>query len=140
MTGSPRLKVMVIPFRRDPLRVLLLKRSVGTAVGRWLPVTGHVEPGEFVPDAAVREALEETGLTGRLRDLGLSHRFTVAEGPLAGAYEEHAFALEADSEEARLDFEHSEAAWLAPDEATLRLPFETQREAVRRVALLAAAR
>jgi 8-oxo-dGTP pyrophosphatase MutT (NUDIX family) len=32
----------------------------------WLPAGGHVEPDETTVQAAVREALEETGLSVRL--------------------------------------------------------------------------
>ncbi|MGO1582440.1 MAG: NUDIX domain-containing protein, partial [Actinomycetaceae bacterium] len=41
----------------DP-EVLLVRRADD---GRWTPVTGIVDPGEEVADAAVREVLEETG-------------------------------------------------------------------------------
>lgn len=33
-------------------------------LGMWLQPGGHIEPGEAVPDAALREVLEETGLAG----------------------------------------------------------------------------
>lgn len=39
--------------------VLLVRRSDN---GSWSPVTGIVDPGEHPADAAVREALEETGV------------------------------------------------------------------------------
>jgi 8-oxo-dGTP pyrophosphatase MutT (NUDIX family) len=35
-------------------------------LGKWLPPGGHVEPHENPAEAALREALEETGLTVRL--------------------------------------------------------------------------
>jgi 8-oxo-dGTP pyrophosphatase MutT (NUDIX family) len=31
-------------------------------MGQWVPIGGHVEPGELPEDAALREALEECGL------------------------------------------------------------------------------
>ncbi len=39
-------------------------------LGLWLPAGGHVEPLETPDDAAIREALEETGLTIVLDDHG----------------------------------------------------------------------
>lgn len=32
-------------------------------LGKWLPAGGHLEPNETPPEAALREAKEETGLT-----------------------------------------------------------------------------
>ncbi|GAA2179123.1 NUDIX domain-containing protein [Brooklawnia cerclae] len=42
-----------------PAEVLLVRRSDD---GTWTPVKGIMEPGETVPQAAVRECLEETGV------------------------------------------------------------------------------
>ena len=47
-------------------RVLLQKRS---DVGLWGIPSGHVEPGETVAQAAVREVFEETGLNIRIKRL-----------------------------------------------------------------------
>lgn len=50
--------------------VLLAKRGRAPYEGQWDLVGGFIEPGETVPEAARREALEETGLTiQRLRRL-----------------------------------------------------------------------
>ena len=43
-------------------RVLLGRRASGVRTGLWAFPGGAIEPGEDVPAAAVREALEETGL------------------------------------------------------------------------------
>jgi len=43
------------------IRVLILKRPAKQG-GYWQPVTGKVEEGETVPEGALREAREETGL------------------------------------------------------------------------------
>ena len=44
-------------------KVLLVERSKPPWQGRWSLPGGHVEWGESLRDAAVREVLEETGLT-----------------------------------------------------------------------------
>jgi len=41
----------------------LIRRAQKPFIGSWSPVTGEVEPGESVAQAAVREAQEELGLT-----------------------------------------------------------------------------
>jgi len=43
-------------------KLLLIKRKYGPFKGKWALPGGHVEYGEKVEDATVREAFEETGL------------------------------------------------------------------------------
>ena len=43
-------------------RFLIIRRAAGTSMaGYWAPVSGRVEAGESLPDAARREAREEMG-------------------------------------------------------------------------------
>jgi 8-oxo-dGTP diphosphatase len=49
--------------------VLLVQRAHQPYQGQWMLPAGFVEYGEFAEDTAVREALEETGLTVRLAGL-----------------------------------------------------------------------
>ena len=48
-------------FRGDSL--LLVARGKGTFAGLWSLPGGHIEPGERAAAAALRETLEETGVT-----------------------------------------------------------------------------
>ncbi|GIG41886.1 NUDIX domain-containing protein [Cellulomonas phragmiteti] len=64
---------------------VLLQRRAGTGYmdGWWALLAGHVDPGESVHEAAVREAAEEAGVTvapTALRALTTLHRFERA-GP-----------------------------------------------------------
>jgi len=50
-------------------RVVLLRRGVEPALGRWVFPGGYVDRGESVQDAALRETKEESNLDVRLRAL-----------------------------------------------------------------------
>jgi type II secretory ATPase GspE/PulE/Tfp pilus assembly ATPase PilB-like protein/8-oxo-dGTP pyrophosphatase MutT (NUDIX family) len=58
--------VYLIDPQTETWRVLALRRGTGTRCpGAWEAVHGRIEPEETPEDAAVREVLEETGLTIR---------------------------------------------------------------------------
>jgi 8-oxo-dGTP pyrophosphatase MutT (NUDIX family) len=69
-------------FLRDD-RILLLRRcNTGYEDGKLSVVAGHVEPGETVTGAALRESREEVGLTLRpeqFRVVGVMHRKSTDE-------------------------------------------------------------
>ena len=50
----------------DEDQILLVQRGHHPQIGRWTVPGGRLEPGETPEQAAVREALEETGLHVRL--------------------------------------------------------------------------
>ena len=56
----PRPGVSAIIFREQA--VLLIERGSGALKGRWSPPGGHIEPGERMRAAALREVREETGV------------------------------------------------------------------------------
>ena len=49
--------------------IVLLKRGVEPALGKWVFPGGYVDRGESVPDAAVRETKEESQLDVKLGPL-----------------------------------------------------------------------
>jgi len=66
---------------------VLLQRRHGTGYmdGWWATMAGHVDPGESVHDAAVREVHEEAGVEVRADDLHpltTIHRFIVGGPPI----------------------------------------------------------
>ncbi len=79
----PRFPVAVhlLLLRGD--QVLLVRRcNTGFEDGKLSVVAGHVEPGEAVTRAALREAYEETGMIlapDRLRVVGVLHRKSAEE-------------------------------------------------------------
>jgi 8-oxo-dGTP pyrophosphatase MutT (NUDIX family) len=75
-------------------RVLLHRHK---RLGIWLQPGGHVDPGESVPEAALRETLEETGLTAVHPDgtPQLVH-IDVHEGPRGHVHLDARYLLRAD--------------------------------------------
>ncbi|MEX2225096.1 MAG: NUDIX domain-containing protein [Dehalococcoidia bacterium] len=62
---------------RDGEVLLLLRANTGYEDGSYSVIAGHVEPGEQIIDAAVREAREEAGIeldADALRIGGVMHR------------------------------------------------------------------
>ena len=74
----PRFPVAVHVFLLRDDAVLLVRRcNTGFEDGKLSVVAGHVEPGESVTQAALREASEEVGVTlspDRLSVVGVMHR------------------------------------------------------------------
>jgi 8-oxo-dGTP pyrophosphatase MutT (NUDIX family) len=141
---KPHLKVQVWiyvfpnPASRKRFRVLVLKTRKDRG-GFWQPVTGSVEKGERLLDAALREAQEETSLTfcNRLRRVGEKFHFHSRWG---GWCEEQTFLVEAkltkngSLPEVKLDpREHTEYEWLSPTTAAKKLAFSSNRRLLRAV-------
>jgi 8-oxo-dGTP pyrophosphatase MutT (NUDIX family) len=104
----------------------------------WQSVTGMMEPGETPEQTAHRELKEETGLTGALRPLDLSHSFWVDPAivrfpdPEPRFNTEICFSMEVPPEaEVCLEpSEHSEYLWCGLDEAQERMKWEGSKAAV----------
>lgn len=110
---------MVTAFLQRGDRVLLLRRSprVSTFRGRWAGVSGSIPEGVSPREQALREIREETGL-------GPEQVLLVREGrPLLVVDEEgrrwevHPFLFRLVGDPPlRLDWEHTEARWVRPEE------------------------
>lgn len=76
MSGKERFKAVpasYIVFRRGQKVLLLLRKNTGYYDGCWSMPSGHVERGESLKTAAIRESLEETGVKLKRESLELIH-------------------------------------------------------------------
>ncbi len=119
---NPKVAAGTVPRAPDG-RVALIRRGVEPAIGKWSWPCGYVELDETVPECAVRETREETGLAVDLGALlGIySYACDRDEGALAGTgmiivcYAANLCATE--SVETILGGDDAlEAAWFAPSE------------------------
>lgn len=130
-----KVQVWIRGWSADRELRLLLLRLVPSRGGFWQPVTGHVDPGETLEDAAHREAREETGILFHSLPRALHHAFQY-EGKF-GATTEHVFSLETEGTPAPLlsPDEHDAWEWLTPDAAKERVPFPVYREMISRMGM-----
>ena len=114
-------------LRRSPSgdEVLLLRRSqqVGTYRGRWAAVSGYLEEADALAQA-YREMEEEAGLT---RDdvslLQTGDPLVVVDAEAGRRWIVHPFLFEVRPDaQVRVDWEHTEARWVRPEELSA---FET---------------
>ena len=108
-------------------RLLLLRRAIEPAVGKWAFPAGFVEPGETAEQAITREVLEETRLAVEVRYLrswardlggGESYLGLCFRGEITGG------------DEVVIDHESQEFAWVPLERARLEeleWAFETHR-------------
>ena len=104
----------------------------------WQSVTGMMEPGETPEQTARRELMEETGLVGTLRPLGLSHSFWVDPAIVHFPDAEPRFNTEvcfsmevaADAQVRLEPAEHSEYQWCGLDEARALMKWEGSKAAL----------
>ncbi len=117
--------------RDDSPKVLILRRSgrVGTYRGRWAGVSGYLEPGTHPLQQALQEISEEVGLDpSRVRLVAQGQPLPVDDGD--NLWLVHPFIFEVPTDfEPSLDWEHTEACWVSPEELGTRETVPGLREA-----------
>ena len=97
----------------------------------WSLPKGHIEAGETVEQAAVREVAEETGITGRvLGQLGIIDFWFVAESRRVHKTVHHYLMLAEAGELSDADSEVAEVAWVPLGEMVDRLAYDDERRLV----------
>jgi 8-oxo-dGTP diphosphatase len=107
----PQLAVSAAIFRDD--KVLLVRRAKSPANGLYSLPGGRVEFGESLHTALHREVDEETGL--RIEIAGLAGWREVLPETGRGHYLIMSFAARWIGQEPRLNSEHDDFKWLAPN-------------------------
>ena len=122
---------LVVRRCRDDLQVALIARYDRRHRLVWSLPKGHVEQGETVEEAALREVLEETGLTASIVDsLGvIDFWFAVEERRIHKTV--HHFLMRYESGEINdEDSEVVEVAWVPFDDVAPRLAYRDERRLV----------
>lgn len=143
---QPRSILVVIITDAQPERRYLLLRRVASHGGFWQSVTGSLEAWETHRQAAVREVLEETGISSRdekLIELGVTNTFEIAAqwrekyAPGVTHNEEVCFALEVSECEVRVDsIEHDAYAWETYERAMKMIYWQSNKRALAAAKLL----
>lgn len=130
---------LVIDRSTEGARGALIGRFDRGGKLRWSLPKGHIEPGETLEDAAVREVAEETGITGRIiARLGVIDFWFIAEGRRIHKTVHH-FLLHAESGSlSDADIEVAAVAWVPLDEVEGRLAYDDERGLVSRAQQLLA--
>lgn len=111
-------------------KLVLVRRAIQPAIGRWSYPGGYVDRGEAVEDAAMREVKEETGLDVRLT--GLLGLYSTADTTVVLA----AYSAEVTGGTLAPGSEAQETGLFDPDELpTLPFPHDDQILADWRVAM-----
>lgn len=104
-----------------------------TAPSHWIFPKGHVEPGESLEEAALRELQEEGGVTGEVVGPVGSNAFTLRGEPIRVEY----YLVRCTDRVAPED-EDRERSWQSHGEARRTLTFDDSREILDRAHRLAA--
>lgn len=107
---------------RNGDRIVLVKRGIEPFKGQWCIPGGHVEHGEQVREAAVREANEETGL-----DVEITGTIDVYDAPgrdPRGPVVSIVFEARTDQHELAAATDASEARWFHLDELPSEMGFD----------------
>ena len=120
-------------------REYLLLHRITKEGAFWQGVTGALEEGETLLQAAAREVLEETEFRpAEIRSLDFSYRFPVIDewresyGPGPVEITEHVFVAEVDGRDPTLSQEHDAWGWHTPAEAVGMLKWPNNVEGLRR--------
>ena len=105
-------------------KLLILKRSADSVrrPGTWDLPGGHVDPGEYMAEAAARETLEETGIVVDSQEIQMIYGLTEAieDQSITWLF----FLGHTVSSKIDLSNEHDDSRWVSIDEALELIDYE----------------
>jgi 8-oxo-dGTP diphosphatase len=117
-----------VVVRRDGPQPRFLLVTARRSPGEWVLPKGRIEEGETAAEAAVREVLEESGVTavagGRVGDL----EYKTPRGRICARFFVMAFQSEAEPGESR------ERAWVTAEDARKRLRWDDAQQLIEKAA------
>lgn len=123
---------LVVDDPRQPREGLLIAHRLRNGSLVWSMPKGHVESGESVQDAAVREVREETGISARvLAPLGVTDYWFMHDGARIHKWVHHHVLVHPQGELSREDAEIEDVAWVPVDDLVTRLHHRDERDLVR---------
>jgi 8-oxo-dGTP diphosphatase len=130
-------KHVVTCFLEHDGQIMILRRSdrVGTYRGKWAGVSGYIEEGSTSSQQAWTEIKEEMGLAREDVELVREGQpLEVVDDELGRKWIVHPFWFRVlKPEKVRIDWEHTEAKWIAPEEIGQYQTVPNLREAWQRV-------
>ena len=132
---------IVVDLAADPPRAAIIGRLDRAGTLLWSLPKGHVEPGETIEAAAVREVAEETGITGRVvADLGTIDFWFIAGRRRVHKTVRHFLLIAEGGTLSNADPEVNETAWVPVTEIADVLAYEDERGVAAKVPPLLAER
>ncbi len=128
-------KVQVIVFRRTPELEILVLHKTPESGGIWQPVTGKVEEGESDREGALRELMEETGISGESIRAVIEHVYSFDYTGKNGENHEEVFGVEVTPDtivdmSKNVYVEHDKFEWVNPETAKKMIHWDTNRIAL----------
>lgn len=119
------------------LRVVLIGKRDRANRLVWSLPKGHVEEGESLAEAAVREVAEETGLTSEvIAELGTVDYWFVAPGKRIHKTVHHFVLTPLLGELSAADVEIEDVAWFGYDQALKQLEYADERRLLKTLPML----